>query len=49
MCYNCALDIFKKTGECYLCRDVNLIKLIIFLKNLFIYINIFYNTYLFIY
>ena len=20
VCYNCATDIFKKTGECYLCR-----------------------------
>lgn len=22
MCYVCATDIFKKTGECYLCRNV---------------------------
>ena len=22
LCYECALDVWKKTGECYLCRNV---------------------------
>lgn len=23
ICYECAMDVMKKTGECYLCRYVN--------------------------
>lgn len=22
ICYDCGMDVFKKTGECYLCRNV---------------------------
>lgn len=29
LCYTCSLDIFKKTGECYLCRKA--IKQVLFL------------------
>lgn len=23
ICYDCSLEVWKTTGECYLCRDVN--------------------------
>ena len=30
MCYECACEILKKTGECYLCRNVLIIKKVIY-------------------